>query len=320
METREELMSELEQPRSRLRSIVLLAGRALLAVILLVLLFQFVNVSDVVASFLTARIEYLAGALLLVVPNLGLQMLKWRYFVRLINPQSTNFETAASLLFGISLGTVTPGQIGEFGGRALRHTSIPAGAIVGLTMVDRLQMMCVMGIAGTGSLTILLHLGSFLTALIVGLAVVALLGLFFNPKVVPLLISRVRLKMLQRPWLQDFNEAVAVFRSRHLFIALVLSVTFYLVICLQMFLLLNAFSSVQPGDAFLGFAAMMFLKALIPIFLGDLGIREASSVYFYSLRGIAAATSLDASLLLFVINVLFPSLLGLLFVPKLPSK
>lgn len=313
-------MREQEQPRSRARSIVLLAARAVLAVILLLLLFQFVSVSDIATSFLTARVEYLAGALLLVVPNLGLQILKWRYFVRLINPESTNLETAASLLFGITLGTVTPGHIGEFGGRALRHTSIPVGAIVGLTMVDRLQMMCVMGIAGIASLTILFEPGTLWTALIVGLAVVSFLGLFFNPHVVPFLISQVRLKVLQRPWIQDFNEAVAVFRFRHLFIALVLSVTFYLVIYLQMFLLLNAFSSVPPGDAFLGFAAMMFLKALVPISLGDLGIREASSVYFYSLRGIATATSLDASLLLFVINVLFPSILGLLFVPKVPSK
>jgi uncharacterized membrane protein YbhN (UPF0104 family) len=285
-----------------------------------VLLFQFVSVSDVASSFLTARVECLAGALILVIPNLGLQMLKWRYFVRLINPESTNLETAASLLFGITLGTVTPGQIGEFGGRALRHTSIQVGAIVGLTMVDRLQMMCVMGIAGAASLTILLELGPALTALVDGLAVVTFLGLFFNPRVIPLLISHVRLEVLQRPWVQDFNEAVAVFRPSHLFIALVLSVTFYLVICLQMFLLLNAFSSVKPGDAFLGFAAMMFLKALVPISLGDLGIREASSVYFYSLRGIATTTSLSAALILFVINVLFPSILGLLFMPKVPDK
>jgi len=313
-------MSEQQQPRSRLRPIVLLAARAFLAVVLLVLLFQFVSVSEVATSFLTARVEYLAGALLLVVPNLGLQALKWRYFVRLIDPESTNLETAAALLFGITLGTVTPGQIGEFGGRALSHTSVPAGAIVGLTMVDRLQMMCVMGIAGTASLTILLELGTAVTAVIVGLAVVAFLGLFFNPKVVSFLISQVRLKILQRPWVEDFNNAFAVFRSRDLFITLVLSVTFYVVIWLQMFLLLNAFTRVQPGDAFLGFAAMMFLKALAPISLGDLGIREASSVYFYSLRGIATATSLNASLLLFVINVLFPSILGLLFVPKVPSK
>ncbi|MBF8296262.1 MAG: flippase-like protein [Bacteroidetes bacterium] len=313
-------MSEQELPGSRVRSLLLLAARAVLAVILLVLLFQFVSVSDVATSFLTARVEYLAGGLLLVVANLGLQVLKWRYFVRLMNPESTNLETAASLLFGITLGTVTPGQIGEFGGRALRHTSIRVGAIVGLTMVDRLQMMCVMGIAGTASLTILLDLGAVLTALIVGLAVLAFLGLFFNPQIVPLLIFRVRLKMLQRPWVQDFNEAVAVFRSRQLIMALLLSVTFYLVIYLQMFLLLNAYSSVQPGDAFLGFAAMMFLKALVPISLGDLGVREASSVYFYSLRGIASATSLNAALLLFVINVLFPSIIGLLFVPKVPQK
>jgi uncharacterized membrane protein YbhN (UPF0104 family) len=87
-----------------------------------------------------------------------------------------------------------------------------------------------------------------------------------------------------------------------------------------MYLLLNAFENVGPVEAFLGFAAMMFTKSLIPISLGDLGIREASSVYFYSFCGVAESTSLSAALLLFAFNILLPSLAGLLFIPKLSAR
>jgi uncharacterized membrane protein YbhN (UPF0104 family) len=65
---------------------------------------------------------------------------------------------------------------------------------------------------------------------------------------------------------------------------------------------------------------MMFFKALIPISFGDLGIREASSVYFYSLVGIPQTTALNASLLLFVINILLPAVLGIIFMPRSPSR
>jgi uncharacterized membrane protein YbhN (UPF0104 family) len=133
-------------------------------------------------------------------------------------------------------------------------------------------------------------------------------------------MSRLSFGFLRRPEIQDFLTGVDIFRSRDLIISFGLSAGFYIVIFLQMFLLLNAFSPVQPGDAFLGFAAMMFLKSLVPISLGDLGIREAGSVYFYALRGIASATALNAALLLFAINILLPSLIGLLFMPRSRSN
>lgn len=312
-------MTEHAQPKTT-RSIIVLALRAVFAMILLTLLFQFVSFSDVATALFAARLEYIGGALILVVANLGLQVLKWRYFVRLVNPSSTNLETAASLLFGITLGTLTPGQIGEFGGRALVHNSVSAGSVLGLTLVDRLQMLCVMGIAGVTSLPFLLSLGTIDGIILVASATFVFLYLFFNPSIFPLFVARLRMKLFQRPWVQDFFSALAIFRPKDLVASLAFSLGFYSVIFFQMFLLLNAFSPVGWGDAFLGFAAMMFFKALVPISLGDLGIREASSVYFYSLRSVAHATALNASLFLFVINIFIPSILGLIFMPKLPSK
>jgi uncharacterized protein (TIRG00374 family) len=313
-------MADTQQRKDRIRSIGLIALRGLLSLILLILLFQIVNIADVAASLLKAKLGYVAVALSLVLANLGLQLLKWRFFVRLINPSSSNLETTASLLFGITLGAITPGQLGEFGGRVLRHSSISPGAILGLTLVDKLQTMCIMAIAGITSLTILLPLSTAF-AVTCGILVLAIsLTVFFNPGIVVWLLSRIRKSFLEKAWVQDFVAAVRVFKFNHLAIAFVLTCFFYIVLFIQMYLLLNAFDNVGLYDAFLGFAAMMFLKALVPISLGDLGVREASSVYFYSFRGIAHATSLNASLLLFVVNVLLPSILGLIFMPKSWSR
>ncbi len=313
-------MADPQRKDGRLRSIGLIALKGLVSLVLLILLFQFVNIADVTTSLLRARFEYVVYALLLVSANLGLQLLKWRYFVRLVNPSCSNLETTASLLFGITLGAITPGQLGEFGGRALRHSSISPGAILGLTLVDKLQTMCIMAVAGILSLTILLPLSASVAIAGNILVVASSLAVFFNPGMVVWAVSRVRKSLLEKAWVQDFIDAVRIFKIEHLVIAFALTSIFYLVLFIQMFLLLNAFGTVGLYDAFLGFAAMMFLKALVPISLGDLGVRETSSVYFYALRGIAHATSLNASLLLFVLNVLIPSVVGLIFIPKSWSR
>jgi len=181
-------------------------------------------------------------------------------------------------------------------------------------------MICVLGSFGVASLTALYNFGVILTAGTVLPCSLVFMYLFFNPHVVARLVSRLSLGIRERPLVRDFLEAITVFRSKQLLISFFFSIVFYLIVFFQMYLLLNSFSAVGLIDSLLGFAAMMFLKALVPVSLGDLGIREASSVYFYSLRGIAVTTSLSASLLLFVINILIPSVFGLIFTPKFTSK
>jgi len=292
------------------------ALKGLLGTALLVALFQFVNISDVLDTLVTARPIYIVGAFALMFGNIGLQILKWRYFVHLVDPKATHMETAAALLFGISLGTVTPGQIGEFGGRALSHSSIPTGTVIGLTLVDKLQMLCIMGIPGVWSLANVLSLEPLSSAFVAGLATLVFLLVFFRPDLIHRTFAKLRWRVLVLPSVIDFLAVMKIFSFRQLVISFAFSAGFYLVIFLQMAMLLNAFELVSLQDAFVGFSAMMFLKSLIPISLGDLGVRESSSVYLYSLLGIAPPAALNASLLLFVINILIPSLVGILFMPR----
>ena len=62
---------------------------------------------------------------------------------------------------------------------------------------------------------------------------------------------------------------------------------------------------------------VMFAKTIIPaISFGDLGIREGASVYFIKQVGEAAAAGFNASIFLFLINILFPALTGLILLIK----
>jgi uncharacterized membrane protein YbhN (UPF0104 family) len=62
---------------------------------------------------------------------------------------------------------------------------------------------------------------------------------------------------------------------------------------------------------------MMFAKTMIPpISLGELGIREGASVFFITQLGETASTGFNASIFLFFINVLIPSLIGMILLLK----
>ncbi|HEX9934008.1 MAG TPA: hypothetical protein VGB38_02325, partial [bacterium] len=59
---------------------------------------------------------------------------------------------------------------------------------------------------------------------------------------------------------------------------------------------------------------------LIPFSIGDLGIREGAAVFFFLRFHVDKVTAFNSSLLLFAINIVFPTLLGLLFLPKMAIK
>ena len=87
---------------------------------------------------------------------------------------------------------------------------------------------------------------------------------------------------------------------------------FYLCYIIQYALLVSAFSGHYDAVNFLWAANLiMFVKTIIPpISLGELGIREGASIYFLTQMGQSASVGFNASILLFVINLLIPALIG----------
>ena len=292
-----------------------IALRAAVSLGLMYILFRLTNVNDILRALQQADILYIAIALFLLVFNLGFQIAKWHYLLAKVSPLPFR-QVLASFFFGLTLGSFTPGQIGEFGGRALNITTQETGVVVGLTIIDRLQIFTVMTIAGLLGIMHIFQVQSFL--IIAGVAAIAAfaISMMFRPDILRRFLERIGVSRLKHRWIGQILGSWSLLSTRDIAITMLLTVCFYLTVFLQLYLLFGAFSWWVPTEVFYGFSAMMFLKSLLPISIADLGTRELGLVYFMSLQGIPKVAAFDASILLFSINILLPALFGLFFFPK----
>ena len=60
----------------------------------------------------------------------------------------------------------------------------------------------------------------------------------------------------------------------------------------------------------------MMVKSMLPIAIGDLGVRESAAVYFFNILHVPGVAAFNASLLLLFINLLIPSIIGLILILK----
>ena len=67
-----------------------------------------VKIDPIIAAFKSARYELVLLGLLLMPVNIGIQIFKWRYLVRLARPETGFIEAMGSLLGGNTFGIVTP--------------------------------------------------------------------------------------------------------------------------------------------------------------------------------------------------------------------
>lgn len=292
-------------------------AKAVLAAVLLGMLARWVDTGKVLAALRDADGWAIAAAAVLLLPNIGLQYGKWRSLVRWSHPAAPGGEILRSLLSGFAFALFTPARLGEFGGRALVMNEPRRGTLVALTAVDKFVSLAVTVAAGIAGLSVYLQRGagaSFLASVCAG-AGVLVVGWVASARTarIPKNIGRALLR--RSPVLQRAAARLAEGFPRVprpvLLKQLALSAVFYATFCTQFILLLFAFGPVDIGAAAAGIACVMFAKSVIPpVTFGELGIREGAAVFFLGGLGIAAAAALNASFLLFCINILVPALAG----------
>lgn len=297
--------------------------KIVVAVILLGIILLVIDSEDIWSAFKSARFDLvLAGAVLMPL-NIWLQEFKWRYLVRLAYPQVRFFETLGSLLGGFSFGIVTPGRLGEYS-RSLFIKNTSALQLVGLTVIDKFYNLgCTLAFGLPALLTLpwaldLIH-GYPLFAMIVVMAVAdgILLYLALDPRPVRSLIYALQMLFPRKDRIAQLVGGLDHFHTPHAFMTLLLTIAHYLVFLLQYFLLISGFAKIDIISSCRAAAAILFAKSALPIAIGDLGIDQLASMKFFSEFGVLNAAALNASILLFTINVLIPALVGIPFVTRL---
>ncbi|MBN1349331.1 flippase-like domain-containing protein [candidate division KSB1 bacterium] len=292
----------------------LIALKISIAALLLFVLVRNIQLQTIREALFKADFLFIASAVLLLIPNFFIQGLKWHYLLKLSKPAATYVEALKSLLAGFALGFVTPGRVGEFG-RAIFVKDSNRLQVVGLTMIDKLFSMLI--ILMLGAFAIFFFFGIWMHSKLTPVfALVSLAASLITSLIVlfPDGMKKAGFKILPR---LPFTEKIELIlsglngfhRNQALFL-LALNFLFYAIYLTQFYLLLSAFDVFSPVEGYIILSSTIFAKSLLPISFGDLGIRESAAVYFVTHIGGEESTAFNASILMFLINIVLPSLIG----------
>ena len=270
---------------------------------------------------------FILTALALVVANLGTEAWKWRTLVKEYYPNLTYFTSFKAVLSGLAAGILTPNRIGDYAGRVLYLEEGNRVEAIVLTFLDRICQMFITLLMG--SMVLLYWLFRFREEVLSGIfkSETALYGfgavllLMLTAIVLFLLFPDKGIKTLKRfniklTWLEKAENALISTNRKMVLKILGLSGLRYAVFSLQYYLLLLAFGYTESiGLAFALTTTIFLVKSVIP-FVGftELGVREAIAINLMGMFGISALTAFSATLILYLINIILPTLAGAGFI------
>ena len=307
------------------KTIILVSAKIFIAAGFLLYLISSINFSEIVSAAKRADILLLVLASVLVLPNIYLQFYKWKITANVVLQENHNSKIWLSLFYGFSAGVFTPARIGEYFGRAIVFKNHSVLQVTLATLLDKLFLLLLVAFFGSISSILFIHYYYNVTFyLTTGLFILvfALFYLFFwmifNDRFWDnVLFTKLR-DSIKLHWL---FEKIKVFRNldkKYSTKMLLISFLFYVCFLIQYAVLVGAFSnhSHYLENLWAG-NLIMFAKTIIPpVSLGELGIREGASVFFITMLGESASVGFNASIFLFFINILVPSLIGLILLLK----
>jgi uncharacterized membrane protein YbhN (UPF0104 family) len=310
---------------NKYKTVLLISAKVIIALGLLIYLIYAVNFQEILTAIKQANVYLIVTAFLLSAVNIYLQFYKWKITANVVLQENHNSKIWLSLFYGFSAGVFTPARIGEYFGRAIVFKNQSLLRVTLATLLDKLFLLLIVAFFGSISSILFIHYYYHVTFyLTIGLFILvfALFYLFFwmifNDRFWDnVLFTKLR-DSIKLHWL---FEKVKVFRKldkKYATKMFAISFLFYLCFLVQYALLVVAFSNHNNYfEYFWAGNLMMFAKTIIPpVSLGELGIREGASVFFITLLGESASVGFNASIFLFFINVLIPSLIGLTLLLK----
>ena len=311
--------------QAKSKSTLVFILKILFAVGLLAYFIDKINFNEIENSIISANILFLSIAILLLPFNLYLQFLKWQFTCQTVLKEKDKSKILNSLFYGLSAGAFTPARIGEYFGRgiALKEKSIVKVTIA--TALDKLFPLAVILVIGIISSSFFISKGLAISYRNIFLSfaglifLVILLYLFFdsNKKYLEFIKTKVkRIKFLEKN-INQFQALKTVDRNYTIKMS-ILSFIFYLCFAFQFVFLIAAFSNhLNFISYFQAVSMILFAKVFIGQFsIGELGIREGVSIFFLTKIGELSQTAFSAAFFVFLINILIPSLIGLLFIFK----
>lgn len=240
------------------------------------------------------------AALILMPLNLGLESLKWHYLVS--RDRNYPFTMAVKAVFtGLACGLVTPRAVGEYAGRLAFLPGADKLSLAGPLLLSRISQLSVTILFGSAGVYYLAGIWPALACLLV--APILLITVYAIVR---------KWQFPGRTFVNKLLKGAENVSHRDLLVLVGLSTARYFVFCLQFVLVMKVMTSMDWSLILTGVSWIFIAKSVLPSvnFLGDLGLREFSAVYFFAHAGQDTLPVLTASLVVWAINIALPAILG----------
>ncbi|MFC1492524.1 lysylphosphatidylglycerol synthase transmembrane domain-containing protein [candidate division KSB1 bacterium] len=287
-----------------------------LSVFFLYYVIFYIDMDRIIDTFGQADIRFLLLSFILLIPNIFLQWYKWHYLIKIPLKTVARMITLRTFLISMYFGLLTPGKLGEYG-RAFLLPYNPKSALLGFTVLDKAYNYIVIFISGIIAVYYIFsgyldehRIVNSVFAVFVALVAFLIIYCVINPGKVYLKLKTLNDNYFNKEYISNFIFCLdRVTLSMNLKM-LLLSGLFVFIYIMQFYFLVLAFGSVEFLPGFESLNLVIFINTFIPLFFGNLGLREGAAVYLLSRFGVESGAAFNAGLILFIINLLIPAVIG----------
>ncbi len=294
-------------------------------ILLLVLYYQlfvfhdFLGLSEEFSTIKPRSIAWILAVIFMMMANWSLETIKWKILIRDFLPLSF-LQSLKSVLLGVSLAIITPGRIGEYGGRIIH---IPSS--------KRPMALLANLISSIGQNIINIGLGLILTVFFVHrfyplersvfislilMALTILVMMYFVYFKIEILYPLLKF-LPKNKWViagEKAIHAISKIDRKTLSVVLFLSLIRYLIYTFQYVILIYYFGvSDDILTSFLGVGAIFFFQSNLPLPAAlSVFARGEMAIFLWSLFSTNVLGILAATFTLWSINLVVPALGGMI--------
>jgi hypothetical protein len=253
--------------------------------------------------------------------NWGLEALKWRRLLAKVE-QISIWKSIESVFCGLTWAVFTPNRIGEYGGRVFFLS--PRRRITGVVVmaVGNIGQMVLTNIFGALCVCLFIHrfvdMDPILFYTILSLSIIFCLFFivfYFN-------IRWVNGLLLSMKWTRKYKKFYSIlarYRKKELLEILLYCLARYVVFSTQYFIIFHwLIPDISALNILMMVCILFFVQSTLPsLDLLDIGIRSATASYFFGFVTGQDVAVIACTASIWLINIIFPAVLGSYFVFKL---
>lgn len=199
------------------KKVIPIAIRIIVSGLVLYFVFSLVQWENVIIAFKSCDSRFIFIAALFLFVNIGVRTFKWHIMLHSVKDAPTYKEAFGSVMLGISLGSFTPGEIGEFAGRALHINDAKRSHLVGLALLDKAQIFIVTGCTGIVSLSCLAFDNVLYISLVTVIVVILSSIFIMRLEMIATFGHRINTSFFKKSWLTKVLDGFSLLRPQQLF-------------------------------------------------------------------------------------------------------